>query len=202
MRNSPLNGPSPMVPTNSPSPAATIPLMAIRPAKMPTMDRPNMDTINSSGDLNNNTTGRATKMKIVRKAAPTKPPNSDDANAADKARAALPFLAMGNPSNTVAWDADDPGMPIRTDANVSEVGTTAIMPIINARPKTGSIPNIKGSNSDSPAMPPSPGNTPTVSPIQTPSTRYPSTIGCKICPHADDNAGKASTKSSMAQSPL
>ena len=50
-------------------------------------------------------------------------------------------------------------MPINTDAKVSDVGTTAINPIINASPSIGSIPNIKGSKSDRPAIPPKPGKT-------------------------------------------
>ena len=80
----------------------------------------------------------------------------------------------------MACDAEDPGMPMRTEANVSDVGTTAIIPIINARPKVGSMPNMKGSKSDKPAIPPSPGNTPIVRPMQTPTIKYPMTIGCKI----------------------
>ena len=55
---------------------------------------------------------------MVRNAAPTIPPNNDDENAADNARAACPFFAKGNPSSTVAWEEDDPGMPINTDAKV------------------------------------------------------------------------------------
>ena len=73
-------------------------------------------------------------MKKVRKAAPTIPPNNDEEKAADKARAACPFFAKGKPSSTVACDDDEPGMPIRTDANVSDVGTTATNPIISAKP--------------------------------------------------------------------
>ncbi len=61
-----------------------------------------MVIINSSGVWNSNTIGRAARMKNVRKAAPTNPPNSEAANAADKARAACPFFAMGKPSSTVA----------------------------------------------------------------------------------------------------
>ena len=78
---------------------------------------------------------------------------------------------MGNPSSTVAWEADEPGIPIRTDAKVSDVGTTATMPIISARPRTGSMPNMKGSSSERPAIPPSPGKTPMARPITTPRTR-------------------------------
>ena len=83
-----MNGPSPIVPIKSPKPAATTPLTAIRPAKIPTIERPKIDTISNSGDLNNNTTGRATSIKTVKNAAPIRPPNSEDAKAADRARAA------------------------------------------------------------------------------------------------------------------
>ena len=171
MRSSPCAAPSPMVPTSMPRPAATMPFNATRPARMPTIESPKIVIIKSSGVLNNKTMGRAARMKSVRKSAPTSPPNRDDAKAAESARAAWPFLAMGKPSSTVAWLADDPGMPIRTEAKVSDVGTTATMPIISARPSTGSMPNMKGSKSDSPAMPPRPGKTPMQSPMTTPSTR-------------------------------
>ena len=171
MRNSPLNGPSPMDATSIPTPAAINPFSATRPARMPTIDNPNADTMSNSGDLNSRTTGRATRIKKVRKNAPINPPNSDDAKAAERARAAIPFFAMGKPSRTVACEADDPGIPISTDANVSEVGTTATMPIIRARPYTGSSPNIKGNTSDRPAIPPSPGNTPIARPMVTPRNR-------------------------------
>ena len=171
MRSSPALSPSPIVPIIMPSPAATMPFSATRPARMPTMDRPKIVIIRSSGVRNSRTTGRATRMKTVRKAAPTSPPKREEAKAAESARAASPRLAMGKPSSTVACDADEPGMPISTEAKVSEVGTTATMPTISARPRTGSIPNMNGSSSDSPAIPPRPGNTPMQSPMTTPSTR-------------------------------
>ena len=160
-----------MVPTSTPRPAAMIPFSAMRPARIPTIDRPKIDTISNSGDLKSSTTGLATKINIVRNAAPTNPPNSEDANAADNALAASPFFASGNPSSTVAWEADEPGIPIKTEAKVSDVGTTATIPIIRARPRIGSIPNMNGSSSDNPAIPPSPGSTPTHNPITTPAAR-------------------------------
>ena len=88
MRNSPALSPSPMVPISIPKPAATIPFRATRPAKIPTMERPKIVIINNSGVRNSSTIGRATKINTVRKAAPTSPPNNEDANAADNARAA------------------------------------------------------------------------------------------------------------------
>ena len=93
-----------------------------------------MVIISISGNPNAKTMGRATRIKAVRKNAPTSPPNREEAKAADSARAASPFFAMGNPSKTVACDADDPGIPIKTEANVSDVGTTATIPIIKAKP--------------------------------------------------------------------
>ena len=197
MRSEPPASASPMVPIIMPSPAAARPFKAKRPARMATIDRPKMVIINISGRPNANTMGRATRMKIVRKVAPTSPPKRDEVKAADKARAAWPFLAIGNPSRTVACDADEPGIPIRTDANVSEVGTTATMPIIRARPSTGSMPNMKGNRRDKPAMPPKPGKTPTARPITTPRIRYPRTTGCKIRAHASPSAGSAVAKISM-----
>ena len=196
MRKSPEEAPSPMVPINMPRPAATRPLMATRPAKIPTIERPKIVIINSSGVRNSKTIGRATKIKTVKKLAPTNPPKSDEAKAADSARAALPFWAIGKPSKTVACDAEEPGMPIKTEAKVSEVGTTATIPIINARPKTGSMPNMKGNKSDRPAMPPRPGKTPMHSPMSTPSTKYPKTIGCRMSAQASPKAGSASMKTS------
>ena len=74
----------------------------MRPAKIPTIDRPNIDTMSSSGDLNKRTTGRATRINTVKKAAPNKPPNNEDAKAAERALAAWPRFAIGNPSRTVA----------------------------------------------------------------------------------------------------
>jgi hypothetical protein len=68
-------------------------------------------------------------------------------------------------------------MPNRTEAKVSEVGTTAIRPTISARPETGSMPNMKGRTSDRPAIPPRPGNTPTDRPSSTPIIRTAKLLG-------------------------
>ena len=139
---------------------------------------------------------------MVRNAAPTIPPNNDDEKAADNARAACPFFAKGNPSSTVAWEEDDPGIPINTDAKVSEVGTTATKPIIKANPYTGSRPNMKGSINDNPAIPPKPGNIPMDIPITTPKARYPNVVGCSINTQASDNALRARPRSSTDQKSL
>ena len=189
---------SPMVPISRPRPAAARPLSATRPASTATIDRPRIEIISISGRPKDNTMGRATTMNNVRKAAPTSPPKSDEVKAAESARAAWPFLAMGKPSSTVAWLAEEPGMPMRTEAKVSEVGTTATMPIISARPSTGSMPNMKGKSRDNPAIPPRPGKTPTARPMTTPNTRYPSTTGCKIRAHAWPSAGRAVANRSIA----
>ena len=171
MRIEPPAAASPIVPTSRPRPAAATPLSGTRPAMIATMDRPNTVMSSISGRPKAKTMGRAIRMKKVRNAAPSSPPNSEAVKAAESARAASPFLASGKPSSTVAWLAVEPGMPISTEANVSDVGTTATMPTMRARPDTVSMPNTKGRMSDSPAMPPKPGNTPTASPSVTPATR-------------------------------
>ena len=135
-------------------------------------------------------------MKNVRITAPKRPPNNEETNAADKARAACPFLASGNPSKTVAWDELEPGMPIRTDAKVSEVGITATSPTIIARPDTGSIPYKNGKTKLRPAMPPSPGKTPTDRPNKTPMANHPIWVGVKISAKASLRAGRAVAKTS------
>ena len=76
-----------------------MPLIATRPARIPTIDRPKTETINSSGDWNFSTKGRATRMKNGQKRRPDQPPEqSEEAKAADNARAAWPFFAIGKPS--------------------------------------------------------------------------------------------------------
>jgi hypothetical protein len=72
--------------------------------------------------------------------APNIPPTIDAEKAADSARAASPFLASGKPSSTVACEADEPGMPIKIDENVSDVGRIAKRPIIIATAEVGSMP--------------------------------------------------------------
>src|SRR6056297_3087002 len=186
-----------MVPSISPMPAATTPFNGIRPARMATMLRPSNVTASIAGISKARIKGRAIRMKNVRTTAPSSPPNSDEAKAADSARAASPFLASGNPSSTVAWLAVDPGMPSKTLAKVSDVGTSAMSPTIRARPETGSIPNMNGKTSDRPAMPPRPGKTPTDSPRRTPRARNISWCGWKIRASASPNAGRAVAKISM-----
>ena len=144
MRRLPPAPASPIVPTMRPRPAATTPLSGMRPARIATIERPRIVTISISGRPKARIRGRAIRMKKVRTMAPSSPPNSEETKAADSALAASPFLASGKPSSTVAWLAVDPGMPSSTEANVSEVGTTAIKPTIKARPATGSMPKMKG----------------------------------------------------------
>ena len=102
MRSEPPAPASPIVPTKSPKQAAANPLSGMRPARMATIERPRMVIANISGVPKASTSGRAIRMKKVRTLAPRRPPNNDEANAADKARAASPFRANGKPSRTVA----------------------------------------------------------------------------------------------------
>ena len=74
--------------SSRPRPAAAIPFSGTRPAKMATIDNPRIVIINISGRAKASTIGRAMRMKNVRNTAPTRPPKSDDAKAADKALAA------------------------------------------------------------------------------------------------------------------
>ena len=171
MRSEPPASASPIVPTIRPRHAAATPLSGRRPARMATIERPRMVIISISGRPKARTIGRAMRMKNVRMHAPNSPPNSDEMNAAERARAASPFFAIGKPSRTVAWEAEEPGMPMSTEAKVSEVGITAIRPTMSARPLTGSIPKTKGRTRLRPAMPPRPGNTPTERPSKTPIIR-------------------------------
>ena len=99
-----------------------------------------MVSIRSSGVRKLRIRGRASSTKKVRISAPKSPPKSEDVKAAASARAASPCLERGKPSSTVAWLEDEPGMPIRTEENVSEVGMTATSPTIIARPEIGSMP--------------------------------------------------------------
>ena len=69
---------------------------------MPTIDKPSMVSIKSSGSRNERTIGLAIIIKNVKTIAPNMPPNNDDTKAADNALAACPFLDKGKPSNIVA----------------------------------------------------------------------------------------------------
>jgi hypothetical protein len=187
----PPAGAAPIVPAMSPSPAATTPLSGTRPARIATIDRPRTVIISISGRPKARISGRAMKMKKVRMSAPKSPPKSEDEKAAESARAAWPCLASGNPSSTVAWLADEPGMPSSTEENVSDVGMTATSPTISARPATGSIPYMNGRTSASPAIPPSPGSMPIDMPSRTPPTRYISCSGRNSRASAPPSAGNA-----------
>ena len=117
-----------------------MPLTRLRPARTATIDRPRTASMNSSADPKARMMGRAMKMKPVSTKAPNTPPNIDEKNAVDSARAASPFLASGKPSRTVAWLDDPPGIPSRIDEKVSPVGMIARRPISMASAETSSMP--------------------------------------------------------------
>ncbi len=96
--------------------------------------------MNSSAEPNVRISGRAICTNTLKIAAPTRPPNNDAVNAAANARDAWPCWDRGKPSSTVAWLALEPGMPISTDVNVSDVGITATMPINVASAEIVSMP--------------------------------------------------------------
>ena len=140
MRYSPVAGAPPTLPSSRPMPHAEIPLTMLLPASTPTMLSPRMVSMNSSADPNARMTGRAMSTNRVRISAPIRPPMSEAENAAPSARAASPRFASGKPSSTVACEALDPGMPISTEVNVSEVGMTATRPMSMASAEVASIP--------------------------------------------------------------
>ena len=164
-------GAIPIAPIIKPRHAATKPFAILEPVRVPTIEIPNIASINISPVPNANMIGLAIWIIIVNSVAPNKPPNNEAKKAADKARAACPFFASGKPSITVACADTEPGTPIKTAGNVSEVATTESKPIIIAIPEMGSIPKTNGSNKDKPTVPPKPGMTPTINPITTPNIK-------------------------------
>ena len=83
----------------------------------------------------------------------------------------MPCLDKGNPSITVAWEPDVPGIPIKTAGKVSDVVVGASTPIIIARAWEGSKLNTNGNTSARPEVPPKPGRIPTVRPNKVPPNR-------------------------------
>ncbi len=172
MRNSPVAGAPPIQPMIRPRPQAARPFTRLRPDRTPTIDRPKITSMNNSAELNERINGRETNTKPVRMTAPIRPPISEEKKAAESPLAACPCFARGKPSSTVAWLADEPGIPIKTEAKVSDVGITATSPINIARAVVDSIPYKNGINNDKPAIPPRPGRMPTIRPVITPSNIY------------------------------
>ena len=140
IRNSPVAGAEPMLPTNIPNAQAITPLTTLFPEREPTIDKPKIASINSSAEPNINMTGRAICTKKVRIIAPKSPPNKEAEKAAPNALDACPFLARGKPSSMVAWLELDPGIPMSIEVKVAEVGMTATSPMSVARADTSSIP--------------------------------------------------------------
>ena len=140
MRNSPVAGAPPIEPSTRPSPQAPSPLASERPARTPTIESPKIESMKSSADVKTRINGRAISTKPVSTSAPTSPPKSEEAKAAESASAARPSRDIGKPSSTVAWLAEEPGIPIKTDAKVSEVGITATRPISIASAEVASMP--------------------------------------------------------------
>ena len=117
-------------------PQAIKPLAKLLPASTPTMESPSSASMKSSAVPKARIKGRAISTAPVKITAPIKPPIMEAMKDADKARAASPRRAMGKPSRIVAWLADDPGMPIRMELNVSAVAATATRPTSMARAET------------------------------------------------------------------
>ena len=167
----PVKGAAPSEPSIRPRPQAASPFQGLAPVSIPTMVRASTTNIICSPNPTARIIGIAKKIATERTRAPNTPPNIEEMNAADRALAPSPLLASGNPSKTVAWEPDVPGMPIKTEGKVSEVVVTDWRPIIIASARLGSMPNTNGNNSANPAVPPRPGRMPTIRPITTPKKR-------------------------------
>ncbi len=88
MRYSPVAGAPPSEPKHKPKPHALKPFTRLLPANTPTMLKPSKVSINNSAEPNAKITGRAISTNSVKIMAPKRPPNNDEANAAESARAA------------------------------------------------------------------------------------------------------------------
>ncbi len=140
IRYSPVAGAAPIIPKARPRQAEATPLPRLPPDSAATVDRPNSVSMNNSAEPNSRMMGRAATTAPVSTMAPNSPPSIEAKKAAESARAAWPSLASGKPSSTVAWEADEPGMPISTEEKVSEVGITATRPISMASAEVWSMP--------------------------------------------------------------
>src|SRR3954470_5441911 len=110
-------------------------------------------------------------MEMPNSMAPKMPPMSDDMYAAERARPASPFLAMGKPSSTVAADAAPPGTPKRMAGIGSPVAVVDPRPSNSANAVYGSMLKVNGSSIAVPARPPMPGTMPSTSPMMQPAPR-------------------------------
>ena len=136
----PLSEREPIIDTIRPRAAAVSPLSGARPDRVATMDRPNSVKASSSGEPIESSTGRSTGMLSASTTAPTRPPASEDAKPAPKARPASPLRAMAWPSITVAAAPTWPGTPNSTALMKSDEVITAAMPSSSAIAVCWSMP--------------------------------------------------------------
>ena len=78
-----------------PNAPAMIPLTGALPLKEPTMAMPTITSMKNSGGPSQRTSGRKIGMAANNTIAPMMPPMAEDVKAADSARAASPFFAIG-----------------------------------------------------------------------------------------------------------
>jgi hypothetical protein len=124
----PLSERDPIIETIRPSPAAVNPFSGARPDSVATMDMPNSVKASSSGEPIASSTGRRIGMLSASTTAPIRPPASEEAKPAPKARPASPLRAMAWPSITVAAAPTWPGTPNNTALMKSVDVMTAAMP--------------------------------------------------------------------------
>ncbi len=131
-RSVPLSEREPIMEIIRPSAAAVSPLSGARPDSVATMERPNSVNARSSGEPIESSTGRRIGMLSASTIAPIRPPPSEAAKPAPKARPASPLRAMAWPSITVAAAPTCPGTPNSTALMKSDDVTTAAMPSSSA----------------------------------------------------------------------
>ena len=112
------------------------------------------------------TRGAARVMTMTANSAPTK----DEVKAAVSASPALPFCAMGWPSNVVATDHGSPGMLNRIDVMAPPNSAPQYMQDSRMMADVGDMLKVSGSRIATPLAPPRPGSTPMMTPSTIPIT--------------------------------
>ena len=97
-------------------------------------------------------------------------PTKDEVKAAVSASPALPFCAMGWPSNVVATDHGSPGMLNRIDVMAPPNSAPQYMQDSRMMADVGDMLKVSGSRIATPLAPPRPGSTPMMTPSTIPIT--------------------------------
>src|SRR5262249_25854970 len=112
------------------------------------------------------TSGATSVIKMTANSAPT----NEEVNAAVSASPALPFCAIGWPSNVVATDHGSPGMLKRMEVMAPPNSAPQYMHDSRMIADVGDMVKVSGSRIATPLAPPSPGSTPMITPNTMPIT--------------------------------